>query len=275
MLQLGDEFFRLRLRLAELGVLQQLVRLPHLFEDQLLSGEFQGQPEPGCVLRLQARERLGEPEHAFLQLGHLRGDVLLGEADRIAVGDGRLRGAGRLRLARLLLLVLIVVEDVGGFGRRLALLARAVDGITIATMAMKRKTMRPTEHRWSISPPDPDSQGGEKAIASLLPIVKVRPGRWSLAQADAGAQPGKKRLEGLPSKCSCVRDSRTDSAASRSFRPILLTSAIGFTTTAQLVLLSSKAGVDCKGISDPGPETGKRRYVWRVWPPNFRILRGP
>ena len=38
-------------------------------------------------------KRLGEPEHPLLQLGHLGGDVLLGEADRVAVGDGRFLGS--------------------------------------------------------------------------------------------------------------------------------------------------------------------------------------
>ncbi len=87
-LQLGDELFHLGLGLAELRVLQELVCLPHLFEDLLLAGELQRQTEPRGVLRLEPAQRLGEPEHPLLQLVHLGRDVFLAESDRVAIGPG-------------------------------------------------------------------------------------------------------------------------------------------------------------------------------------------
>ena len=108
--------------LAELGVLEHLVRLVHLLEDQLLARELEGQPEPRGVLGLEAAEGLGEAEHPLFQLGHLGRGVLLGEADRVAVGDAAgLAGLARFALASLAA-GLLVVEDalrlVGLRGRR-------------------------------------------------------------------------------------------------------------------------------------------------------------
>ncbi len=128
--ELRQELPDLGLGPSELGRFEQLGRLPHLLEDRLVPGELQGQSEPRRVLRFEPQERLGEPEHPLLQLGHLGRCVLLGEADRPAFECGgrravprSLRGVGlgiglRLGLAlgrireRGLGLRLRVVEDV-------------------------------------------------------------------------------------------------------------------------------------------------------------------
>ena len=87
-LELRQQLADLGLRLVELGFLQELLGFLHLVQDQLLARELEGQSKPRGVLRLQAAQRLGEPEHPLFQLGHLGGDVLLGEPDRVAVGGG-------------------------------------------------------------------------------------------------------------------------------------------------------------------------------------------
>ena len=116
MLELRQQLANLGLGLVQLGVFEELLRLLHLEQDQLLAREVQCQLQPRRVFRLQASQRLGEPEHPLLQLVHLSGDILLGEPDRIAIGRGL--GLGllvRLLLVRLLLVARLFVEDAGRF----------------------------------------------------------------------------------------------------------------------------------------------------------------
>ena len=90
--------------------LQQLVRLAHLLEDQFFTGELQGEAQPRCVFGLEPSKRLGEAKHPLLELVHLGRDVLLAEADRVAIRRGRGLGRGRL---------LLVIEDGVGLVRLL------------------------------------------------------------------------------------------------------------------------------------------------------------